>query len=65
MNKIPKDREIIIITATGKYVSRWSPADKRFAYASPQIDMFESKWDMYYYETEYIEEDYILGWREL
>jgi len=65
MSKIPKDREIIIITATGHHASIWSPTDKKFVYANIQIDLYEGKWDMYYYETEYIEEDYVLGWREL
>jgi len=65
MSKIPKDREIIIITAAGNHVAIWSPTDKKFVYANIQIDLFEGKWDMYYYETEYIEEDYVLGWREL
>ena len=65
MNNIPKDRQIIIITKQGTYAAQWSPADNKFAYANVQIDMYEGKWDMYYYETEYIEEDYVLGWREL
>jgi len=65
MKQIPKDRQIIIITKQGTYTSQWSPADNKFAYANIQIDMYEGKWDMYYYETEYIEEDYVLGWREL
>ena len=65
MKQIPKDRQIIISTDMGKYVAIWSPADKKFAYANPQIDMFEGKWDVYYYENEYIKEEDITSWREL
>jgi len=65
MNKIPKDRQIIIITKQGTYASQWSPADKKFVYANPQIDMFYVKCDMYYYENEYIKEEDITSWREI
>ena len=65
MKQIPKDRQIIISTDTGRCVARWSPADKMFVYANPQIDMFGGKWDMYYYENEYIKEEDIKAWREL
>lgn len=65
MKKIPKDRQIIIQTKFGKYVAQWSEADNRFAYANPQLDMYEGKWDMFYFENEYIEESDILEWREL
>jgi len=63
--QIPKDRQIIIITETGKCVAIWSPADKAFACANLQIDMFEGKWNMKYYENMYIKEENISAWREL
>ena len=65
MNKIPKDRQIIITTKQGTYAAQWSPADNKIAYANVQIDMYVGKWDMVYFETEYIEEDHVLEWREL
>jgi len=64
-NKIPKDREILIKTDTGTHIARYSPADGKFVYANLLIDMYEGKWDMYYYETEYIKENFILGWMEI
>ena len=65
MKQIPKDRQIIIITKHNNLVARWSPADRKFIYANLQVDMYDGKWNMYYFENEYIDEDYILGWREL
>ena len=65
MKQIPKDRQIIIITKQGTYAAQWSPADNKFAYANVNVVMYHGKWDMYYYETEYIEEDYVLEWREI
>jgi len=65
MTKIPKDREIIIIINQGNYLAVWSEADERFIYANPQTDMYKGKWNMKYFENEYISEDEILGWRDL
>jgi len=65
MKQIPKDRQIVIITKKGTHAAQWSEADKQYAYANVQIDMFEGKWDMVYFDTEYIDEDCVIGWREL
>jgi len=65
MKEIPKNRPIVIETKEGKRVAQWSGADNKFAYANPQIDMYEGKWNMCYFENEYIEEKYVLGWSEL
>jgi len=65
LKQIPKDREIKIVTSTGTHIARYSPIDGKFAYANLFKDMYDGKWDMYYYETEYIEEKFILGWMEI
>jgi len=53
-SEVPKDRQIIV-----------SEADKCFAVANPQTDLFNGQWNMNYFENESITEDEILGWREL
>lgn len=62
---IPKDKQIII---TDEYkmerIAHWSEADEKFATAMMHLDMYEGKWNMNYYENEYIKEENILSWRE-
>lgn len=65
MNKIPKDRQIIIEHDFGTSVAIWSETDGSFVYANPQVDLFEGVWNMHYFENEYIEEEDIKSWREL
>lgn len=66
MSKIPKDRQIIIKDKNEiESVAQWSEADKKFATAIFQLDLFEGKWNMGYFENEYITESEIVGWREL
>lgn len=63
--QIPKDRQIIITDEYGmERVAHWSEADEKFVYANLQTDMYEGKWNMNYYENEYIKEEHILYWRE-
>ena len=66
MNKpISKDKQIIITDEYGmERVAHWSEADEKFATAMFQIDMYEWKWNMGYFENEYIEEKDIASWRE-
>ena len=63
--KIPKNRQIIIEHKMGTNVAIWSGADEKFVYANAVIDMYESKWDMYYFENEYIDEKNIKSWKEI
>lgn len=65
MSNIPKDKQIIIEHKYGTSVAIWSEADKKFAYANPQTDLYEDKWNMNYYENEYIKEEDIESWRDL
>ena len=65
MSDIPKDRQIKITHSFGESVAIWSEADKEFVYANVQVDMFDGKCNMRYFENEYIEEKDILNWREL
>ena len=66
MNKIPKDKQIIVTDKYGmERVAQWSEADELFATAMFQLDMYEGKWNMGYFENEYINEKNILKWREL
>jgi len=65
VNKIPKDRQIIIAIKDGKFVAMFSEADDKFVYAKPQTDMYEGKWSMNYYENGYIEYYEIIAWSEL
>tara|TARA_R110001606_G_scaffold387024_1_gene551391 strand:- start:399 stop:596 length:198 start_codon:yes stop_codon:yes gene_type:complete len=60
---IPKDRKIIIDHKTGLNVAIWSEADKKFAYANLQADMYGGEYNMYYFETLYINEKDIIYWR--
>jgi len=61
---IPKDRKIIIEHKYGNNVAIWSEADKKFAYANLQADMYEGEYNMYYFETLYIDEKDIIAWRD-
>lgn len=66
MSKIPKDKQIIITDEYGmKRVAHWSEADGKFATAIFQLDMYEGKWNMGYFENEYISEESIVKWEEL
>ena len=65
MDKIPKDRQIIITHSMGINVAIWSEADKQFVYANLQVDMYNGEWNMYYFENEYIEEEYIISWTNI
>lgn len=65
MSKIPKDRQIIIETNMGTYVAIWNEVHKTFIYANPQLDYFQGELIDSWFETEQIEEDKILKWREL
>lgn len=64
--KVPKDRKILIESPyTGKTVAIWSEAEKKFAYAELQADMYNGSWNMMYFETDYINEADIKEWSEL
>ena len=65
MDKIPKDRQIIITSSMGTNVAIWSEADKQFVYANLQVDMYNGEWNMYYFENEYIKEEYIISWTNI
>lgn len=65
MNSIPKDRQIIITHTLGTNVAIWSEPDSKFVYANPLADLYEGKWNMMYFENEWIEENEITSWREL
>jgi len=61
-----KDKQIIIENEYGiECVAIWSEADKKFVYANLQTDMYDGKWNMNYFENEYILEKDIKKWREL
>ena len=62
---IPKDKQIIIETKQITAVAIWSEANKKFVYASIQTNMYEGKWNMNYFENEWIEEKDILKWRKI
>jgi len=62
---IPKDRQIIIETTYGKRVAMWNEQGNQFVYADPAADMYKGKWNMSYYENEYIDEKDIIGWSDL
>lgn len=62
---IPKDREIIISHNRSKNVAIWSAADELFVYANVQVDLYMGKWNMNYFENEYIREKDIESWSEL
>lgn len=62
---IPKDRQIIVECWLGTSVAIWSEADKKFVYANIQADMYEGKWNMMYFENEYIKESEITNWRAI
>jgi hypothetical protein len=65
MSDIPKDRHIIIEHSMGTNAAIWSEADMKFVYANVQVDLYKGKWNMYYFENEYIDEKDIISWREL
>lgn len=65
MSDIPKDRQIVIEHKNGRSVAIWSQADECFVYANLQVDLFQGKWNMRYFENESIDESDIVSWSEL
>lgn len=66
MSDIPKDKQIIIKDEYGmEYVAMWNKVNESFVYANPQMDMYHGEYIDSYYESEHIQEEDIIAWREM
>lgn len=62
----PRDREILILNEYNMPVAaHWNGPSEEFAYANLRLDCSEGKQNDYYFDTEWIKEEDVKGWREL